>query len=299
MKIDDILKPVRPLILQMEQKLCDILENNSNELKDDVIDFLFSPSKRIRPAFVFLCTMALSEDVDDDIIHIALALELLHSATLVHDDIIDESKKRRGKDSFYKTFGAKRAVILGDYLLSLCLCALSRVKSQQIFEIFSKNIIKTINGEINQFNSLYEYTSVDEYLNKTGAKTASLFVCAAQSVCAHFNGGSKICTSLEKFAYQFGTLFQLKNDIDNFKNSKDDIKNGIFTLCSIYFKQENPTCDIMLIKECEIEKYLEKSHLLINEIAQAAIDSLDENINSNAREIFIKLVQSYLVRAQQ
>ena len=102
MKPDDILKPY---ILTLENNLKSIVENNSNELKDDVIGFLFAKSKRIRPIFTYLCTLLLDEEIDKDIQNVALCIELLHSATLVHDDVIDESTKRLENDGFYAKFG--------------------------------------------------------------------------------------------------------------------------------------------------------------------------------------------------
>ena len=86
MKPDDILKPY---ILTLENNLKTVVEENSNELKGDVLGFLFAKSKRIRPVFTYLCTFLLDEEIDKDIQNVALCIELLHSATLVHDDVID------------------------------------------------------------------------------------------------------------------------------------------------------------------------------------------------------------------
>lgn len=291
MKPDDILKPY---ILSLEQSLKTLAEENSNELKEEVVGFLFAKSKRIRPVFTYLCTLLLNKDIDDDIQNVALSLELLHSATLVHDDIIDESLLRRAQESFYSKLGSKKAVIIGDYLLSLSLSVLAQIKNIQIFEIFSRNIINTINGEINQFNKRFSVQSEHDYLKKTAAKTANLFVCAAQSVCELKNAKDEHKKSLENFAYSFGTVFQINNDVKNLLSNADDILNGIYTLPYIYFKQENPSCDIIKGDKNLIIKYAKKAQDKASEIMSNALNELDFTNNINAKNILNDLCSSLL-----
>ena len=162
MKSENILKPVQNYIFELENDLKNVVEQNKNELCDDVLGFLFAKSKRLRPAFVFLLALLLDKKVDENIQKIALCLEILHSATLVHDDIIDEETKRREIESFYSKFGQKKAIIIGDYLFSLALLKLSSIENQKISKIFADNILLTINGEINQFKSSFSYPSEGE-----------------------------------------------------------------------------------------------------------------------------------------
>lgn len=272
MKPEDIIKPYISLL---EQDLKTLVIENENELKDDVLGFLFAPSKRLRPVFTYLCSFALKNKPSGDIQKIALALELLHSATLVHDDILDESMQRRGRESFYSKFGAKRAVIAGDYLLSLCFKVLSELKHPDVFKIFSSNILKTINGEINQFNTRFQISSKEEYFRKTSAKTANLFVCAAQSVCSILGTDEYTKNVFEDFALGFGTVFQMRNDIKDFSCSKDDIENGIYTLCAIYFKQDNPSCDIIDLESNKAALYIKKAADETDKIAQDTADVLN------------------------
>ena len=291
MKPDDILKPY---ILTLENNLKTVVEENSNELKGDVLGFLFAKSKRIRPIFTFLCTLLLHEEIDDDIQNVALCIELLHSATLVHDDVIDESIKRRENDSFYSKFGSKKSIIIGDYLLSLCLLVLSKIQNTKISEIFSQNIIKTINGEINQFDARFKTQDEKEYLQKTAAKTANLFVCAAQSVCEIKKAKPEIKNALEQFAYNFGTVFQINNDIKNFLSSQDDIKNGIYTLPYIYFKQENPSCDIIKLSKNQVGMYANRAIKKAQKIAENVQTELDFNGNNYAKNALMNLCEELL-----
>lgn len=280
MKSNDILNPY---ISTLEDNLKTVVDNNSNELREDVLGFLFAKSKRIRPVFTYLCTMLLNEKIDNDIQNTALAIELLHSATLVHDDVIDKSATRRENESFYTKFGSKKAVIIGDYLLSLCLLVLCEIKNNKILEIFSNNILKTINGEINQFDLLFSVPNEKGYFKKTAAKTANLFVCAAQSVCCLKNAEDAAKKSLENFAYNFGVVFQINNDVKNILSSQDDIKEGIYTLPYIYFKQENPTCDIINFSENQARKYSENALDKSKQIIDEALLGLEFSRNDEAK----------------
>ncbi len=291
MKPNDILKPY---IDNLDDNLKAIVNENSNELKNEVIGFLFSKAKRIRPIFTYLCALLLDKKIDKNIHNIALSVELLHSATLIHDDVIDESLKRREEESFYSKFGSKKSIIIGDYVLSLCLFALSEIQNTQILKIFSDNIIKTINGEISQFDSRFTLQSEQDYFKKTAAKTASLFVCVAQSVCCLKNANSKIKKSLENFAYDFGTVFQINNDIKNILSSQDDFKNGIFTLPYIYFKQENPTCDIINFSKNQALKYTKKALNKSIEIMNRAFLELEFSENIEVKNYLKSLCNNLL-----
>ena len=291
MKPEETLKPY---ILELESNIKALVENNPNELKDEVLRFLFANPKRLRPLFCFICALALGYKPDSEVQKIALALEILHSATLVHDDVLDESEKRRGEESFYQKFGSKKSIVIGDYLLSLCFQVLSDIKNTNVLKIFSDNILKTINGEINQFQTRFEFQTKEEYIKKTSAKTAYLFVCAAKSVCTIFNADKEKSRLLEDFALNFGTIFQLKNDIKDFSNTSDDIKNGIYTLCLIYFKQEKPTCDIMNIDNKDIEKYTRKVLDEVSQMTNKAIELVKTEFDGNTVNLFEALCQDKL-----
>ena len=276
-------------IQNLEDNIKTLVEENKNELEDDVLGFLFAKSKRIRPIFIYFCTHILDGSVDDNIQNIALAIELVHSATLVHDDVLDESEIRRGNKSFYSKFGSKKAVILGDYLLSLALLALSKINNPKIVRIFSKNVLETLNGEINQFEGRFKILDEQQCLKKTAAKTASLFICSAKCVCELLLADNANKFALENFARDFGTYFQLKNDIKNFLSAKDDIKNGIYTLPLIYFKQENPECDIIDIDRNQIVNYAKKAEKKADEIINGALLNIDDT--NGARELLARLVK--------
>ena len=284
-------KITQPYILELEDNLQVLLRDNSNELECEILGFLFAKSKRLRPIFTYLCALLLGCKIDEDVQNLALCIELLHSATLVHDDILDESKFRREKETFFNLFGAKKAVVIGDYLLSLSLLVLSGIKNQKVVEIFAKNVLKTINGEINQFNNCFEFQDKKSYFEKSANKTASLFVCAALGVCELKSADEKTRQCLKDFALKFGTAFQLKNDIENFENNCDDIKNGIFTLCAIYYKRKNPNCDIIEMQKDEKQSCIFEALKDLDNLLDEAVEILNKNFNSDAKKYFLTLCE--------
>ena len=153
-----------------------LLSKNNTELNEDMSSFLFSKSKRLRPLILFLTKDALNAPDNDNIVKLAAALELLHSATLLHDDIIDDAKLRRLKPTINHRYNSKMAVLSGDYLLSLSLKLLCDIGLPEIFCYFSENTLNICRGEINQFFNREKLVTIEEYLEKSKNKTSSLFM---------------------------------------------------------------------------------------------------------------------------
>lgn len=221
-----------------EKKLLTTVLENSNELEEDMLIFVGTPSKYIRPVLMFLILKSLDIEITEKHYAVAVATELLHSATLVHDDIIDNAKTRRDEVCWHRKYDSKLAVITGDYLLALSLKTLSGLQSTEIFEIFSNNVLKVCNGEISQYFKRFEATNIEEYLEKSKLKTGLLFLCAVKSALLLSNIQNK---DVEEFVLNFGTAFQIHNDLKN----SEDIENGVYTLSVIYYMQENSNCDII------------------------------------------------------
>ncbi len=264
----------------LDKKLEQILIENKNELYKDCKEFLFAPSKRIRPAFCYLINEMLNKKIDDTTHHLALCSELLHSATLVHDDIIDKSKYRRNFETFNLKFGEKKAVIVGDYFLSLSLLELAKMNNQEALNNYSKNVLNTINGEINQFNKENQYTDVEDYYKKSANKTSSIFMFIAQTLCDIHKAINH--NDIVEFARLFGLIFQLKNDL---KSIEEDFQNGTYTLALLYLKQENPNCDIINLDDFDIEKYVLKSECEIEKLIQKAQNLLKNYDNQYKNEL--------------
>ena len=234
--MENIISPIKEELDIFEKKLRKIIAIDENFLTNDLEEFIFSNPKRLRPILIFLFAKIL--DIKDELVFdIALASEIMHSASLIHDDIIDEEEKRRDVLTFYEKHGSKTAVLQGDFLLSLGLGVLSNT-SLDIVKIFSEKIYKTILGEICQNGCLNKILDVDKYYHKTFAKTANLFFAGLESLYTLKNVELAQKSLLFDFLQAFTIAFQVKNDIDDFKGKKSDFEHGNYTLPMIYYTKE-------------------------------------------------------------
>ncbi len=268
--------------MSFQEKYSKILNTVKNEIKEVCINLtsdiniqeplntklssiLNAPSKHIRPLISFLYLKALGLNIDKKQIILQTAIELVHNASLIHDDVIDESNIRRNSKTINNEFDNKLAVISGDYILSIALNYIAKLNSTKIVEMFAETLSFMTKGEINQQFSKFQIPTIEDYIKKTEQKTAKLFETA---IC-----GSLILAKTNKnaseFAKNFGIAFQIRDDIINIKTSKTDIKDGIYTAPIIYAgNTENYTNGI------------EKSQILLNnyiENAYQAIKHIEEN----------------------
>lgn len=285
-----------------------LLSKNNTELNEDMSSFLFSKSKRLRPLVLFLIKDALNAPDNDNIIKLAAALELLHSATLLHDDIIDDAKLRRLKPTINHRYNSKMAVLSGDYLLSLSLKLLCDIGLPEIFRYFSENTLNVCRGEINQFFNREKLVTIEEYLEKSKNKTSSLFMAGAKSLIYLINEKmQKIPDNIQKafldYILSFSLAFQIYDDIENFQNENtekisSDAENGIYTLPYLYISQQNHSCDIINFKNEKLNKELYNDALnfskeYLNNTLDKAKNSLKITRNIYKTELLIKLTEVF------
>ena len=199
-------------------------------------EYFKAPSKKIRSVIAFLFFKALGFDISEAFVKLQASVEIIHNATLIHDDIIDKSDVRRGLETFNSKFDNSLAVISGDYLLSVALKYLLNLNSCEILNIFADTIDKMCEGEIHQYFNKFKLPTIDEYVEKSKAKTSSLFEASLESASILYNFDRNIALN---FANKFGIAFQIRDDILNFTNSdnkpvKNDYEEGIFTAPVIY-----------------------------------------------------------------
>lgn len=273
--MDKIISPIENELKNFEAKLKEVILNTDNFLTYDLEKFMFTSPKRLRPIFIFLFAKILK--IDSPLVtNIALITELIHNASLIHDDIIDEEKVRRNNPTFFEKYGSKLAVLEGDLLLSLALEQISNTNIE-ISRIFASKIKSTIQGEISQNENNNKITDIETYYKKTIAKTANLFLAGLEALFTL----SKEDKDLYYFMKNYALAFQIKNDIDNFKTNSSDYKNGNYTLPVIYSFMENQAKNF--------EQYIEKSYKEVEKIAKSAIDSLEKIENSIYKKALIDL----------
>ena len=228
-----LLKKKSAEISVLNNKLSDELLKNKTELNSFFEIFLFNSAKRLRPLFIFLLCDYLKIEIDDDIINLALVIELLHSASLIHDDILDDGTLRRNLKCIHIEKGYKMAVLAGDYLLNLGMDIISRLNNKKILEIMANATKVMVKSEINALNSRYNIPDIKSYIKLSKEKTATLFMAGIKALGEIKN--IKIEDNLINFTENFALCFQIKDDINNFLNEdknkvSSDKTEGIYTL---------------------------------------------------------------------
>lgn len=292
--LDDILKPIANDIDVLNKDILSVVSSKNNFLDKIIMHIASSSGKRLRPVMVYLVSRALlSGELMQKHHSLAVSIELLHTATLVHDDIIDNSDKRRNKPTINKIWDKKTAVIAGDYLLSKSLIKLSEVENIEIIKIFANVMNDICEGEIQQHLQSDEIIGLNEYIEKTKRKTALLFALSAKSSAIVCDVDEVKIKKAEDFGLNFGIMFQIIDDSLNFEEHDDkpflnDLKNGIITAPTIYAIEENPEIEINLQKTNKTDADYEKIYELIlktngikkaKQLASMYAQKANENLN--------------------
>lgn len=218
------------------------LSSNSPLLNKIVDKYLETKGKQIRPIIVVLSAKFFGAEVSDGVLCGAASVELLHNASLIHDDVIDETKQRRGHDTINNTWDNHIAVLVGDFFVSNALACAIRTNDFRVISTISELGKELSTGEIDQID-VAKHHSIDEqtYFSIINKKTASLFQSCVK-VGGHSVGASDIdIANLSKFVELLGLSFQIKDDIfDYFKDDAigkptgNDLREGKVTLPLIY-----------------------------------------------------------------
>lgn len=243
---NDIIEPVASEFERFNKDFEASLRSETNRLRSAIDVILSSTGKHVRPLLVLLTAKACGQ-VTDNTINSAVLLELLHTATLIHDDVIDETKQRRGVPSLNAIFDNRISVLVGDYILSTALIRSIQTGDMRIVGIISTLGRDLSEGEIRQLE-IAEESLIDEdsYLQIIRKKTASLLSACAEigAISAGASMGRVVlCREIGEY---LGYAFQLKDDLfDYFKDLKigkptgNDIREGKVTLPLLYALRES------------------------------------------------------------
>ena len=232
----------------IEKELNDFIELMNSNLKHDeallsqVLDHIRQRGgKRMRPMLTLLVAKNYGQ-VSVETQHAAVGLELLHTASLVHDDVVDESGERRGQASVNATYNNKVAVLVGDYILSTALLHVSYSHSEEIVRYLAELGRVLSNGEILQLNSISnDEISEDIYYQVIKQKTAALFEACAGIGAMSAHASAVEIEEAKRFGQNLGIIFQIRDDIFDYYDSKEigkptgnDMVEGKLTLPVIY-----------------------------------------------------------------
>jgi heptaprenyl diphosphate synthase len=225
------------------------VDNPSFPIREAVTSVTESNGKLLRPALLIIGSSFGHAADPSRIERLAAAVELLHVATLVHDDIIDEAPMRRGRPSLHARLGVKEAVLAGDWLFSRCFLLSSESAESENARSLSRLIAAVCTAEISQDMSKYRYsTSVRDYFRTIAGKTAALFSLALHAGASEAKAGARVAQTLRRAGYGIGMAFQVIDDILDFE-SIEDIAEGLCTLPLIYALQEDrPSMEAILTR---------------------------------------------------
>lgn len=239
--LKDIQQPVR---LEMEEFEGRFRSSMRSEvaLLDKITHYIVKrKGKQMRPMFVFLTAKMLA-GTNDQTYRAATLIELLHTATLVHDDVVDDADKRRGFFSINALWKNKVAVLVGDYLLSRGLLLAVKHKDYHLLEITSNAVQEMSEGELLQMEKARKLDITEEvYFNIIRQKTASLIASCCASGAASVTEDKAVIEQMRLFGETVGVAFQIRDDLFDYGSSKDigkptgiDIKEKKMTLPLIY-----------------------------------------------------------------
>lgn len=233
-----IFQPIETELNKLKNELVGSVFSNLEIINSINTHILSSSGKLIRPTITLLVYNAISsEKIDNKIFDLATAIEIIHTATLLHDDVIDESDIRRGKLSVNKQWSDKIAILGGDFLLAQALLKLTRLNNPSILELFSQSLIDICEGELFQLNSHNQLPSIEDYLKKSEQKTAKLFALASTSPAILLGMPDEIVSNLRNYGLNLGIAFQILNDLKDFESI--DMKSGVITAPVIFGALEN------------------------------------------------------------
>jgi heptaprenyl diphosphate synthase len=229
-------------ISEIKNQMLDDFKNGHPLIRESLVDFINSNGKFLRSGFMVLCS-GFGSIEKKKLYRIGAAIEMLHMATLIHDDIIDNAKTRRGNPSIHFKYGKRNAVLIGDYLFSRSFMQISDFMKENHIKLLTKVLSSICNSELNQSSQLYrQSTTFREYLRRISGKTAALFFLSFYIAGLEGNCTEESCSTLGKIGYYVGVNFQIVDDILDItgvikimgKPVNKDLSEGIFTLPVIF-----------------------------------------------------------------
>lgn len=273
----------------------------ANPLDKDLSDFLTAPAKRLRPLLGLLFLKALFGEINSKQYDVLLAVELIHNATLIHDDVIDKAEKRRKQKTLNAKFDNNLAVIAGDYLLSVAMEKVINTNSVEVIKICTSALKSTCLGEINQYFTKFQVTPIEQYIEKSKEKTALLFEIAVLGglLLSDKPIDENLKNIATKFAQNFGIAFQIRDDLINILNAQNDVASGIYTAPVIFAAQENENLhkNENILEEINKTKGIEKTKVLMDNYfadSTAAIEILENNSYKKAIFDLVELLKTNL-----
>jgi geranylgeranyl pyrophosphate synthase len=251
--VRQLFAPVRPGLKQVEAKLKAVDSSLFGPLANAFVGLIGSGGKRLRPALALLSAEVAApwqgRPEYGRVIALAASIEMLHTATLVHDDVIDGALLRRGAPTLNATWSGGSTVLAGNFMFGTAARFSAETQTMRVIDLFSDTLRTIVDGELHQLQDRYNYSQDKaNYYDRIYAKTASLF-CAATEGAAVLSGlAEERVQDLRDYGYNLGMAFQIIDDILDFtgddsvlgKPAGSDLRQGTLTLPFFYFVQLQP-----------------------------------------------------------
>ncbi len=265
--------------------------SDSSLVGESSTHLLKAGGKRLRPALVMICSRAGEPTIPATDLA-AAAVELVHLATLYHDDIIDETETRRGAPTAHSKWGTEIAVLAGDYLFARA-CELGADAGGEVPKILSRALASVCEGQITEIEGAGRTRTVDEYLETVKRKTASLFHAACELGASTSGVEGRARDDLMDYGLNLGIGFQIVDDLLDLVGDEDvtgkrpgtDLREGIFTLPVLRGLEREPSLAEKIAQDAGLEEVLaslEATNALADATAEArgyldrAVENLDD-----------------------
>ena len=256
MTFADITSSLAPELERLNTIIAEALDTPTPLMNEIVTRYLLTKGKQIRPVMVLLSARLLGE-ISDRVLHAAAAMEMLHNASLIHDDVVDDTLTRRGRQTINAIWDNHIAVLVGDYFMSGALNEGVRTESIEIVRALSELGKELSLGEIHQIcNARGHQFRIDDYYTAIRKKTASLFMQCARVGAEAVNAPAALSAALVQYAELLGQCFQIRDDIFDYfpshevgKPSGNDLREGKVTLPLLHALRTAPEAEASNAKE--------------------------------------------------
>ena len=264
-------------IQSVETRMQSQADGYHSDLRAALELLLSAGGKRIRPTITLLIGQMLDAPIER-LITLASAIELLHTATLVHDDLIDGSLLRRGMPTLNSQWSPGATVLTGDFLFSCAAKLAAETESIPVIKLFAQTLTVIVNGEVTQLLSGRNCITRDMYRQRIYAKTASLIETAARSAALIAPVNEASVEKMRIFGYEIGMGFQIVDDILDFTGEEatlgkpvgSDLRQGLVTLPTIIYNELHP-------ENPDIQALIEGNHSLSDEQVDQFVDVIRQS----------------------
>ncbi len=266
MELNHIYAPIQEDLARVRDTLRSISQVDFPWLSEQLSHVVAGGGKGIRPALTLLSGRFYQYHMEL-LLPMAVAVELMHTATLVHDDVVDKSAVRRGQPTINSLWGDETAILLGDFLFAKAGEFVADTKNPYVIKLFSHTLATISSGEINQYRSAYQVSQTrEQYIRRIAAKTASLFCLSTESGAILGKAPEKSVQALKDYGYNLGIAFQIVDDVLDFVGTEEilgkpvgsDLAQGTLTLPAMLllerYPQDNP---VKRIFESRDKKYIQ------------------------------------------